>query len=88
MDFQTGIEGLYVGKSNVHPSQDFLPPPVAYFLVNIYAGMNIKLHQRTLSIQLRSDNLFNSRYRDYLNRLRYYSDAEGRSFSLMAKLPF
>jgi len=35
-----------------------------------------------MSLQIGAENLLNTRYRDYLDRMRYFTDAPGRSLML------
>lgn len=62
--------------------QDLLAPPNAYFLLEARAGTHLKVGQSVLHLSLRIDNVLNVRYRDYLNRLRYYADELGRNVVL------
>lgn len=56
---------------------DISTPPAGYSLWNAQAGVDIF---RNLSASLSVKNIFNTAYRDYLNRLRYFSDDAGRNF--------
>ncbi len=67
---------------------DWLPPPGAYTLVNLDLGLRTKLYGQTIELGLRADNLLNQRYRDYLNRFRYFADEIGRNVSLRVKATF
>lgn len=68
---------------------DFTAPPKAYHLFNLAAGTYIqsKSH-RTIGIHLAVDNLFNTEYKDYMDRFRYYSHGLGRNFSLKLNYTF
>ncbi len=68
---------------------DFAPPPPAYMLWN--AAINYQLsiiNKKQIGISLTVSNLFNTSYRDYLNRFRYFSDEIGRNFVFRAKYLF
>lgn len=68
---------------------DFLPPPPGYALVDIEAGLSRKLSAGTaLHLRLGVHNLFNVSYRNYTNRLRYYTDEPGRNFIVSLKYSF
>ncbi len=68
---------------------DFAPPPPAYFLLGGMAGTMVKVFNKTdINISIKVDNLLNTKYRDYLNRFRYFSDAIGRNFSIRLKYVF
>ncbi|MBU6325951.1 MAG: TonB-dependent receptor, partial [Bacteroidetes bacterium] len=65
---------------------DFLPPPADYLLIHADISMNKKLGAHELMLQLGVHNLGNKRYRDYLNRFRYFADEAGRNIWLRAVL--
>jgi iron complex outermembrane receptor protein len=55
-------------------------PPEAYSLWN--AGVSYAFAKANTKIKLSSDNLFNTQYRNYLNRQRFYADEVGRDIQL------
>ena len=68
---------------------DFAPPPPAYSLWSAAVSQQFKLgYNNGLSVSLTVNNLFNTAYRDYLNRFRYFADEIGRNFTLRAKYTF
>ncbi|HTF80242.1 MAG TPA: hypothetical protein VL947_00900, partial [Cytophagales bacterium] len=67
---------------------DYLPAPKGYGLVHAGANTHIPLGKSTISLFLSFNNLFNVRYRNYLNRMRYYADEQGFNCSLTAKISF
>jgi len=76
-------------QKRVPPSSDFLPPPSAYTLWNFQIGGSIHVSDKNvLEIGVSVQNLFNTVYRDYMNRFRYYSDDMGRNASLRLKWSF
>ena len=78
------INGRYVfqQKRITVPSQDFLSPPDDYFLLGLQVGTNYEWNESNLKISLRAENLLDTTYRDYLNRLRYFADENGINVSL------
>ena len=77
------LNGTYVTKKdNILFQQDFLLPPGAYYLLGAKFTTDIELGGNLWRIVLDGDNLLNTAYRDYLNRLRYFSDDLGRNISL------
>ncbi len=68
------------GNAEVNPEQifDFMLPPDDYILV----GGRITFQKKPWNMELRVNNLLNSTYRVYTDRLRYFADAPGRNFSL------
>jgi iron complex outermembrane receptor protein len=72
-----------VGKqTRFPPDLDILPPPDAYQLVHGSLGLDF-LHQgNEVEVSFRITNIFNTRYRSYLNRLRYFADETGRNIEI------
>jgi iron complex outermembrane receptor protein len=68
---------------------DFAPPPAAYSLWSASASQQFAINtKQTLNISLTISNLFNTTYRDYLNRFRYFADETGRNAAFRAKYSF
>lgn len=64
---------------------DISTPPEGYTLWNLQTGVDIA---KNFSVNLAIKNLLNTSYRDYLNRLRLFSDEMGRNFILTFKYQF
>lgn len=62
--------------------QDYKAPPPGYTLLNLNASGTMLIHQIPLTIALAVRNALNTRYRDYLNSMRYFTDEMGRNISL------
>ena len=68
---------------------DISTPPDAYNLFNLnlswgpYIFLSSNIH-----FGLSIDNVMNKAYRNYLNRLRYYSDEVGRNVLLQIKIKY
>lgn len=69
-------------------NSDFAVPPAAYMLLNAEAGTSIKISGQKLDISVGFYNLLDTKYRDYLNRFRYYADEMGRNIALRIRIPF
>ena len=82
------ISFMGVAKQNYVPvNSDYTAPPNAYSLFNFDAGLSIgKKHPVDLGFSIY--NILNTSYRDYLNRFRYFSDEQGRSFAIRINVPF
>ncbi len=63
---------------------DFMSPPSDFFLV----GGKLGFQRSRYNAELRVDNLLNTSYRVYTDRLRYFSDALGRNFTLSLQFSF
>lgn len=75
-------------QSNYREGQDLLPPPDAYFLADIAFETQINLGSHRLKFFAGMDNIFNSKYRNYLNRLRYFADDQGRNIVVGLQLNY
>lgn len=64
---------------------DYLAPPPAYTLLNLEIASMFHLLENRLSLGMSINNLLNTRYRDYMNRFRYFSDEPGRNIVIKLK---
>lgn len=72
----------------VKASQDFAPVPQAYTVFNADLATEISVYNHSWNLSFSIQNIFNTRYRDYLNRFRYYADETGRNLVLRLRVPF
>jgi iron complex outermembrane receptor protein len=80
---------VFVPETQTFQTVDLSTPPEAYFLTNFKASLPLMLSNKTaLNIGLFVDNVFNTTYRNYLNRFRYYADDLGRNISIQLKLNY
>jgi iron complex outermembrane recepter protein len=90
-----GLKKIYLGFSNVfvaHQGQvpansDYVEPPPSYTLFNAEAGGFVYFGKQPVEINFSVNNIANTAYRDYLDRLRYFADEAGRNFVLRIKIP-
>lgn len=68
---------------------DISTPPKGYSLFHFSSGMTFKTSENTgLAVNFSVLNIFNTAYRDYLNRQRLYTDDIGRNFQLQLKFNY
>lgn len=69
-------------------SQDFVAPPPGYSLLS--AKLEGTLHTKKLRLRMlvQAENILNIAYRDYLNRLRYFADDQGRNITFTTYIYF
>lgn len=60
-------------------TQDFLAPPADYWLLDGEISKKITLMNKNLTLSLQINNVLNQKYRNYLNRQRYFADEMGRN---------
>jgi iron complex outermembrane receptor protein len=74
------MAGRYTWRQNrVADSADYLPAPPGYFLMQGELTLSTRLAGLETRIQAGVNNALNTRYRDYLNRNRYFADEAGRN---------
>ena len=80
---------MFLPETASFETVDVSTPPPAYHLMNLTAGTSFALGDVTkLDLNLKITNLFDTSYRDYLNRLRYYSDDLGRNLLVQLKINY
>lgn len=67
---------------------DFLPPPSGYVLWSAGLGLHREKKPFPFDLSLELENAFNTRYRDYLNRFRYFAWDLGRNVHFRLTIPF
>lgn len=68
---------------------DISTPPNAFTLFNLKSNILFQLPKnKSLNIAFNIENIFNTSYRNYLNRLRYFADEVGRNFNIKLKLNY
>jgi iron complex outermembrane receptor protein len=67
---------------------DFVDSPDGYFLGSFSAGISRPINNSKLDIRLSVENLTNTAYREYTNRMRYYADDIGRNISVALTYSF
>ncbi len=94
----------FVAKQNRYPNynfETFIPttgeyvevdistPPPSYNLFHLSSDVTFSLNEKmNLNLMLGIENLFNTAYREYLNRLRYFADDTGRNITIQLKLNY
>lgn len=82
-----GLSALFVAEQQLYDDDsDYVAPPKGYVLFNLFAGKDFTLQKQSFSAGIGINNLFNTRYRDYLNRLRYFADDQGINITLHLRI--
>lgn len=99
---ELGLQSQYVFQQNeVPPNISVFSPqeqqevileintaPAAYHVFNFNSKMTFELGKKQLTTSLLINNLLNTKYRDYLNRQRFFADDLGRNIILQLKLNY
>jgi len=85
-DFDFEITDLLTGEEFTIPVSQ---PPPAYHLLHFYSEATFSLSKKTsLNVAFGINNLFDTSYRNYLNRLRLFADELGRNLTLQILLNY
>lgn len=76
---------VFENGGEVTKTIDFSSTPKGYSLWNVQTGIDL---MKNFSSGISVSNLFNTKYRDYLNRMRFFSDELGRNIVLTLKFKF
>ena len=80
---------VFIAETETTETVDVSTPPDAYHLLGFSGDIDFSVFNKsTLSLGLDVSNIFDTEYRDYLNRLRYYADDLGRNVTLRLKLNY
>lgn len=66
---------------------DLQSAPAGYQLLGAEVGATLRLAGLPLELSLAGTNLLDARYREYLNRFRYYAQDQGRNLTLRLRVP-
>ena len=85
-NFETNI----IVNGNLMPvTVDISTPPPAYKLLHFSSHFQFKTSRNSeATVGFSVFNLLNTKYRDYLNRQRYFVDEMGRNFQLQLKINY
>ncbi|WP_236537100.1 TonB-dependent receptor [Sphingobacterium composti Ten et al. 2007 non Yoo et al. 2007] len=84
------IKHQYQAKQDRYETNsDFAVPPASYHTFDIFANVSWKVSNETkIGLLLSVENVFNTSYKDYLDRFRYYTHSIGRNTSLKINYTF
>ncbi|HYG19078.1 MAG TPA: TonB-dependent receptor [Ohtaekwangia sp.] len=68
-----------------HKNFDYMPAPPGYALVSAEMGTVFPAGKHSMTVSIKGENLLNTSYRNYMNRLRYFADDIGRNISIRIK---
>ncbi|WP_298899249.1 TonB-dependent receptor [uncultured Psychroserpens sp.] len=79
----------FIATTNETVLVDISTPPPAYHLLHLYSSVDFDIAKHTkLNVALSINNIFDTNYRSYLNRLRYFADDLGRNVMLQLQLNY
>ncbi|MBO0592344.1 TonB-dependent receptor [Cellulophaga sp. E16_2] len=80
---------VYIAQSETFELVDVSTPPNAYHLLNFRSSIDFPITKKfNLTLGFSVTNLLDTRYRNYLNSLRYYADDLGRNFLFNLKFNY
>lgn len=66
-------------QSYILASQDYVAPPTGYGIFRLKLSIQKQIKEQRWNFHIKIDNVLNEKYRDYLNKQRYFSDDLGSS---------
>jgi len=79
----------YIAANDEYVLVDISTPPSAFHLLHFYSEMTFNTSNKTnLNVGLSVNNIFDTKYRSYLNRLRYFADDIGRNIILQIQFNY
>ncbi|MFT5886697.1 MAG: iron complex outermembrane receptor protein [Arcticibacterium sp.] len=75
-------------QNNLKAEQDFLATPNTYHLLNFGFNSSLVMKSKSIGFGVKIENATNVKFRDYLNRQRYFSDELGRNILLRINYKF
>ena len=82
------MSNLLVARQSREPVFDLAPAPPDYALINLGYSKKIKIADNQFNVGLQINNLFNTEYREYMNRFRYFTADMGRNILLKLNYQF
>ncbi|WP_299121718.1 TonB-dependent receptor [uncultured Tenacibaculum sp.] len=79
---------IFIPQTNSYELVDISTPPNAYHLLNFSSGIEFNLFKTNMGLTFSVDNILNTSYRNYLNKLRYFADDLGRNFKIQLKINY
>jgi len=76
------VSNTLVSKQKRQPNFDIAPAPPGYALFDVGYQKQYYISKNKLNVGLQIQNLFNTSYKDYMNRFRYYTYDVGRNINL------
>ncbi|NGM64258.1 TonB-dependent receptor [Sphingobacterium sp. SGR-19] len=78
-------------QTQYNDGMDYVAPPPAYHLFDVVVNKQIKADNhtdRSWNVMLSVENLFNSSYKDYMDRFRYFAHQMGRNVNVKISYQF
>jgi iron complex outermembrane receptor protein len=82
------VRPVDIGENAPTRNFDFADAPEGFALLNARIGFKLPLRDHYLGVTLSGENILNKSYRNYMNRLRYYSEDIGSNFILRLSYNF
>ena len=103
-DIKASLSSEFVGRQSRYPNNNFeqfiastgtnvlvdiSTPPSAYHVLHFNSSIRLnKTEKMPITLGLNVNNILNTSYRDYLNRLRYFADDLGRNVMVSLKINY
>jgi iron complex outermembrane recepter protein len=82
------VGNMLVSQQKREPDFDLAPAPPAYTLFNLGYQKKLQIAENQLNIGVQVNNVFNTEYKEYMNRFRYFTADMGRNILLKLNYQF
>jgi len=82
-----GVLSIATQNRSSEQTDPYLAPPTGYSLLHANLGTTLTLGKQKFNVSITGNNLLNTQYRDYQNRLRYFADETGRMLIFRVNVP-
>ena len=74
-------------QNRVNYNTEIKAPPIAFTLLSLDAYLQTLIAKQKITFAIQCNNMLNTKYRDYLNRWRYFADEAGANVQLSVFIP-
>ncbi len=75
-------------QTRVPQNLDYAAPPAGYSIFNASIGFSMHVRKKKVQADITAANITNVAYRDYLDKMRYYTDNIGLNFIVKTRINF
>ncbi len=74
-------------NESLQGKQDYILPPAGYTLCHLQIASTVQVGTLPINIGIGVRNVLDTKYRDYMNSFRYFTDEMGRNINFRLKIP-
>lgn len=82
------VHDVFIDNQRTDMNIEVSTPPPSYWIFDFETGLQTQWIAKSLNFNFSVKNIFNQKYRNYLNRYRYFADEIGRQLQIQAIIEF